>query len=88
MATLTVRNLPDSTRDAIRVAAARHGRSMEAEVRVALEQTFRPAKPALTAQQRLARIDAAVLQAYAGKRPDWTVEDFIVERRQAAERGE
>ena len=88
MATLTVRNLPDSTRDAIRVAAARHGRSMEAEVRVALEQTFRPEKPALTAQERLARIDAAVLQAYAGKRPDWTVADFIVERRRAAERGE
>lgn len=88
MATLTVRNLPDSTRDAIRVAAARHGRSMEAEVRVALETTFKPAKPALTAQERLARIDAAVLKAYAGKRPDWTVDEFIAERRKAAERGE
>ena len=88
MATLTVRNLPDATRDAIRVAAARHGRSMEAEVRVALEQNFRPDKPVLTAEERLARIDAAVLKAYAGQRPGWTVDDFISERRQAAERGE
>jgi plasmid stability protein len=88
MATLTVRNLPDSTRDAIRVAAARHGRSMEAEVRVALESTFKPEKPALTVEERLARIDAAVLKAYAGKRPDWTVDEFIAERREAAERGE
>jgi len=88
MATLTVRNLPDATRDAIRIAAARHGRSMEAEVRMALETTFKSAKPVLTPQERLARIDAAVLEAYAGKRPDWTVDDFIAERRQAAERGE
>lgn len=88
MATLTVRNLPDTTRDAIRVAAARHGRSMEAEVRVVLEATFKPVKPQLTVQERLARINTAVLKAYGGQRPDWTVDDFIAERRQAAERGE
>lgn len=88
MATLTVRNLSDSTRDAIRLAAARHGRSMEAEVRSVLEATFRPANPPLTAAERLARIDDAVLKAYGGERPSWTVDDFITERREAAERGE
>ncbi|ARJ04413.1 hypothetical protein GCM10010988_31850 [Cnuibacter physcomitrellae] len=33
MATITVRDLDESTRDALRIRAARNGRSMEAEVR-------------------------------------------------------
>ena len=33
MATLTIRNLDDETKEKLRVQAARHGRSMEAEVR-------------------------------------------------------
>ncbi|RBY77753.1 plasmid stabilization protein [Geodermatophilus sp. TF02-6] len=33
MATLTIRGLDDAVRDRLRVRAARHGRSMEAEVR-------------------------------------------------------
>lgn len=36
MATLTIRNLEDDVRDKLRVRAARHGRSMEDEVRVIL----------------------------------------------------
>jgi plasmid stability protein len=40
MATVTIRNLDDGVRDRIRVAAARHGRSMEAELRAALEQFY------------------------------------------------
>ncbi|MGH3500561.1 MAG: FitA-like ribbon-helix-helix domain-containing protein [Nocardioidaceae bacterium] len=36
MATLTVRGLDDRTRDRLRVRAAQHGRSMEAEVRAIL----------------------------------------------------
>lgn len=36
MATLTVRDLDDSVRDRLRVRAAHHGRSMEAEVRAIL----------------------------------------------------
>lgn len=44
MATLTIRNLPDAVRDAIRVAAAHNGRSMEAEVRDALLRVYGPAK--------------------------------------------
>ncbi len=44
MSSLTVRNLPEETHRALRVRAARHGRSTEAEVRVILEETVRPAK--------------------------------------------
>jgi plasmid stability protein len=42
MAMLTVRNLPEEVHRALRVRAARHGRSTEAEVRAILEQAVRP----------------------------------------------
>ncbi len=42
MAMLTVRNLPDEVHRALRVRAAQHGRSMEAEVREILEATVAP----------------------------------------------
>ena len=38
MSSLTVRNLPDATHRALKLRAARHGRSTEAEVRLILEQ--------------------------------------------------
>ena len=44
MASLTIRNLPEETHRALRVRAARHGRSTEAEVRAILEDTVRPAQ--------------------------------------------
>lgn len=42
MATITVRSLPEETHRALRVRAAEHGRSTEAEVRAILEETVRP----------------------------------------------
>lgn len=42
MATVTVRNLPDEVHRAIRVRAATHGRSTEAEIRDILESAVRP----------------------------------------------
>ena len=42
MATVTVRNLPDEVHRALRVRAATHDRSTEAEVRDILESTVRP----------------------------------------------
>jgi plasmid stability protein len=42
MAMLTVRNLPDEVRRALRVRAALHGRSTEAEVRAILMEAVRP----------------------------------------------
>jgi antitoxin FitA len=40
MATLTIRGLADDTKTRLRVSAARHGRSMEAEVRTILEEAL------------------------------------------------
>lgn len=42
MATVTVRNLPEEVHRALRVRAAMHGRSTEAEIRSILESTVRP----------------------------------------------
>lgn len=42
MATLTIRGLDEATKARLRVRAARHGRSMEAEVRAILEATLAP----------------------------------------------
>lgn len=42
MAMLTVRNIPDEVHRALRVRAAQHGHSMEAEVREILESAVAP----------------------------------------------
>jgi plasmid stability protein len=42
MPSLTVRNVPEETHRALRVRAALHGRSAEAEIRAILEETLRP----------------------------------------------
>jgi plasmid stability protein len=42
MAMLTVRNLPKEVHRALRVRAALHGRSTEAEVRAILEEAVKP----------------------------------------------
>ena len=44
MPNLTVRNLSEEVHRALRMRAARHGRSTEAEVRLILEDTVRPPK--------------------------------------------
>jgi antitoxin FitA len=42
MPVVTVRNLPEETHRALRLRAARHGRSTEAEIRAILEEAVRP----------------------------------------------
>ena len=42
MSAVTVRNLPDETHRALRLRAAQHGRSTEAEIRQILENAVRP----------------------------------------------
>lgn len=42
MPSVTVRNVPDEVHRAIRVRAAQHGRSIEAEMRAILESAVRP----------------------------------------------
>ena len=43
MASITIRNVPDEVHRALRVRAAMHGRSAEAEIRDILEQAAKPA---------------------------------------------
>lgn len=66
MAILTVRNVPDEVHRAIRVRAAQHGRSAEAEVREILANAVKP-------PQRLRLGDAL---AELGKNVGLTNEDF------------
>lgn len=42
MAAVTVRSIPEQTHRALKLRAARHGRSTEAEIRAILEDAVRP----------------------------------------------
>jgi plasmid stability protein len=44
MAAVTIRNLPEETHRALKLQAARHNRSAEAEMRAILEAAVRPAE--------------------------------------------
>ena len=44
MASITVRNVPDEVHRALRMRAAQHDRSAEAEIRDILERAVKPAK--------------------------------------------
>jgi antitoxin FitA len=68
MATVTVRNLPDEVHRALRVRAAMHGRSTEAEIRDILETTVRPPE----------RLRLGTALAKLGRRVGLTDEDFAV----------
>ena len=52
MPTLTVRNLPEDTVKALKVAAARRGRSMEAEVRALITREYAPDRAVAPAPKR------------------------------------
>ncbi len=68
MATVTIRNLPDEVHRALRVRAAMHGRSTEAEIRDILQSTVRP-------PERL-RLGTALSEL--SRRAGLTNEDFAV----------
>jgi plasmid stability protein len=68
MAMLTVRNLPDDVHRALRVRAAQHGRSTEAEVREILAAAVKP-------ETRVRLGDAL---AALGRKIGLTNEDFEV----------
>ncbi len=68
MAMLTVRNLPDDVHRALRVQAAQHGRSTEAEVREILAVAVKP-----ETRVRLGEALAAL-----GRKVGLTNEDFEV----------
>ncbi len=68
MAILTVRNLPDDVHRALRVRAAQHGRSTEAEVREILAAAVKPQK----------RVRMGEALAAIGRKIGLTNEDFAV----------
>lgn len=68
MAMLTVRNLPDDVHRALRVQAALHGRSTEAEVREILATAVKPE----------ARVRMGDALAVLGRKIGLTNEDFEV----------
>lgn len=68
MAMLTVRNIPEEVHRALRVRAARHGHSMEAEVREILESVVSPQ----------GRVKLGSLLAGMGRQAKLTDEEFAV----------
>lgn len=68
MAILTVRNVPDEVHRALRVRAAQHGRSTEAEVREILAAAVKPEK----------RVRVGDALAAIGRKAGLTNEDFAV----------
>ena len=60
MATLTIRGLDDETHARLRVRAAEHGRSMEAEVRAILQETVSSPAPATGLGTRIHKRFAAI----------------------------
>jgi len=71
MPAVTIRNLPEETHRALRVRAAEHGRSTEAEIRDILEKAARPE----------GRIRLGSLLAAIGREAALTNEDVEVIRR-------
>jgi antitoxin FitA len=83
MATLNIRRLPEDVHAKLRVRAAKAGRSMEAEARLILAEAVEEKHPKPV---DLAALRAFMLRLYDGKLPTGVVDDFINERRRAAER--
>lgn len=68
MPSMTIRNVPDEVHRAIRVRAAKHGRSLEAELRDILESAVRPRN----------RLRLGSMLADAGRKVGLTEEDLTI----------
>jgi antitoxin FitA len=83
MATLTIRNLPDEVRDALRIRAARNRRSMEAEARASLiEAAARPMPMESDWRAIVAEVQAEM--APYREQMSGIVESLIADRRREA----
>ena len=70
MSSVTVRNLPDATHRALKLRAAHHGRSTEAEIRFILEASVSPKLGLGTALAEIGRKAGGIKLALArDKRP-------------------
>ena len=76
MGTLNIRNVPDEVQAALRVRAAKAGRSMEAEAWAILTEACLPAKPKATARALMDWVDAL----YQGRKPQCVVDELVGER--------
>lgn len=68
MPSVTIRNVPDEVHRAIRVRAARHGRSIEAEMRDILETAVKPQ----------GRVKLGSLLSEIGRKVRLTEEEFAI----------
>lgn len=68
MRSVTVRNVPDEVHRAIRMRAAQHGRSVEAEMRAILESAVKPQ----------GRVKLGSLLAEVGRKIKLTDEEFAI----------
>lgn len=84
MATITIRNLKDEVRDALRVQAAKKGLSLEAEVREILEGAVESPKPTRADIERaVAEVQERLRAANNGELPD-LVGQLLADRRAEA----
>lgn len=72
MTSLTIRNVDDATKQRLRMRAARHGVSMEEEVRRILKETLRPA-------ETISGLGKRLRDRFAGL----AAEEFVVSKRHA-----
>jgi plasmid stability protein len=88
MATLNIRNLPDEVHKRLRMRAAKHGRSMEAEARdilaEACDSAERPQPNRKEALAKAKRLQALIDRLYGHRKPENVVDQFLAERRREA----
>ena len=84
MATLNIRNLPDEVHRRLRVRAAEHGRSMEAEAREILARACAEEEP--RHRTTAADLRALIDRLYGDRKPTGVVDDLLRERRREAAR--
>ena len=82
MAVLNIRNLSNSVHRRLRIRAAQHGRSMEAEARAILTEVCEGEEM----EYRTENLPGLIVELYGGTPPKNTVEDLITERRKEAQR--
>ena len=83
MGVLSIRKLPDDVHRELRLRAAQHGRSTEAEARAILTEACRPKRPL---REIVRDLQAWIDAEYGADKPSDVVGDLIRERRAEAAR--
>ena len=80
MGSVTIRNIDDTIKQSARLAAAKNGRSLEAELRSLLERTYAPASNDRAAKIRAMSGKEFVSHLIAITRPGFDADPFASER--------